>query len=440
MAGTFQDRYGLPLSTPSQAAAEHYSAGIDIMLALNAGAQATLEAAIAADDGFALAHMALARWFQYAGQMAAAQVSKARALECLRGVTRRERQHVEALARAVDGDGPAALALIREHLQEFPRDAFVLKQADGPFGLIGFGGSQDRLEANFALLDSVAQAYGDDWWFLSAYAFAHNELGHFQAARRLAERSLALNPRSGHSAHTMAHVFFEAGDAESGAAFLDGWLPDYPRQSQIYSHLTWHLALFELASDRPERVQALYHETLQPEVCPGVPLITLCDAASLMWRHNLYGLERPPGSGAAVAGLARQAFPRPGVTFADVHCALAYAAAGDQEALERLAAQLQERLTQGKLPAGEVVPALVEAIAAFARGDYAGTVQILEPVLEQVVRIGGSNAQRQVVEDTLLQAYVRAGHGAAAEKLLRTRLARRPSARDERWLQQAQGN
>ena len=202
MAGTFQDRYGLALSTHSQAAAEQYCAGIDIMLAHNAGAQDALEAAIGADEGFALAHITLARWFQYAGNIPAAQASKTRALARLDGVTRREQQHVQALAQAVDGNGPQALALIREHLQDFPRDAFALKQADGPFGLIGFGGGQDRLEANLALLNRVAEAYGEDWWFLSAYAFAHNELGHYTEARRLADRSLALQPRSGHGAHT----------------------------------------------------------------------------------------------------------------------------------------------------------------------------------------------------------------------------------------------
>ena len=113
--------------------------------------------------------------------------------------------------------------------------------------MIGFGGGQDRLEANFALLESVAEAYGDDWWFLSAYAFAHNELGYHEKARRLVQRALELHPHSGHSAHTMAHVFFETGDHSAGVEFLEGWLPDFPRQAQIYSHLAWHLALFQLA-------------------------------------------------------------------------------------------------------------------------------------------------------------------------------------------------
>ena len=438
MNATYKDRYGLPLSAQGRDAAEHYMEGIDCALALTTGAPAGLEAAIAADPGFAMAHIALAREFQYRGDIPEAQASKFKALQCMDGVTRRERQHIEALVRAVDGDGPGALALIREHVQEFPRDAFLLKQADGPFGLIGFGGGQDRLEANFALLESVAEAYGDDWWFLSAYAFAQNELGSHEKARRLVQRALELQPHSGHSAHTMAHVFFETGDHSAGAGFLEGWLPAFPRQAQIYSHLTWHLALFQLACGHPDHVFELYHQTLNPEVCPGVPLIALCDAAALLWRHDLYGLPRPTGSREAVAAFAARTFPRAGITFGDVHCALAYAAAGDIEALTQLTTQLRERLAQGKVPASEVVPALVEALAAFAHGDYESAVQYLEPVADQVVRVGGSNAQREVFEDTLLQAYLRAGHYAQAESVLRQRLARRPSARDTLWLQQAQ--
>lgn len=54
------------------------------------------------------------------------------------------------------------------------------------------------------------------------------------------------------------------------------------------------------------------------------------------------------------------------------------------------------------------------------------------------MRIGGSNAQREVFEDMLLEAYLRAGRYALAEAMLRTRLGRRPSARDFFWLGRAQ--
>ncbi len=56
----------------------------------------------------------------------------------------------------------------------------------------------------------------------------------------------------------------------------------------------------------------------------------------------------------------------------------------------------------------------------------------------EVVHIGGSHAQREVIEDTLLQAYLRTERFDAAESLLRTRLGRRETARDHFWIGRAQ--
>ena len=57
----------------------------------------------------------------------------------------------------------------------------------------------------------------------------------------------------------------------------------------------------------------------------------------------------------------------------------------------------------------------------------------LKPVAAEVVRIGGSGAQREMIEDMLLLALIRAGEAAKARALLDRRLHRRPSPRDRRW-------
>ena len=432
----FHDRYGLPLSTSSARAAELYTEGIERTLAGNAGADQCLAEAVAADEGFALAQVALARSEQFRGLLPQARNRAARARSLVDGVTARERGHVEAIAVAIEQGGQQALGAVTEHIAQYPRDAFVLSQANGVYGLIGFSGRADRNEEQYALLSSVADAYGDDWWFLSAYGFAHTELFRFEEGRRLIERSLQLYARNAHGAHALGHVFYETGDAAGGAAFLEPWLVGYDRTAQLFGHLSWHLALFELAAGRYERVMELYERNIGPRASELAPLGILADSASLLWRCELYE------TGAACAweevrALAVRAFPRPGITFADVHAALAYAAAGDQESLERLVAALRGRAAEGKLPAGEGVIDLVQGIAAFARKDYEEAVRLLEPVADQVVRIGGSHAQREVFEDTLLEAYLRTGRCDQAEELLRVRLERRPSPRDEQWRRRA---
>jgi predicted Zn-dependent protease len=154
------------------------------------------------------------------------QVTQARA--CVAGSTRREQQHVEALAAALSGDGPRALALAREHLAAFPRDATVV--AAGVVG-IAFGGAQDRHAQLEAFLAPLAAAYGDDWYFLGTYAFALQELNRLEEARQAAQRSLDLYPRGGGATHSLAHVFFETDDHARGTDFLGAWLADYDREA-----------------------------------------------------------------------------------------------------------------------------------------------------------------------------------------------------------------
>jgi tetratricopeptide (TPR) repeat protein len=434
---TLLDRYGLPVSTSSTRAAALYVEGIDRALAAGPGSDRLLEEATAADEGLALAQIALARSEQFRGLIPQARERAARARELVQGATPRERGHVTTIATAIEqGGGPQALQAVREHIAGYPRDAFVLSQASGVYGLIGFSGRQERNEEQFALLDDVADAYGDDWWFLSAYGFAHTELERFEEGRRLVERSLALYDRNAHGAHALGHVFYETGDTRGGASFLETWLPDYDRSAQLHGHLSWHLALFELAAGNTGRVMELYETAIGPRASSQPPLGILADSASLLWRCDLYDT----GATCAwpeVRELAVRAFPRAGITFADVHAGLAFAAASDQEALETLIAALHQRAAEGRLPAGEGVIDLIQGVAAFARKDYEEAVRLLEPVADQIVRIGGSHAQREIFEDTLLQAYLRAGRCEQAEALLRTRLDRRPSQRDALWLERA---
>ncbi len=421
------DRYGLSLSTSSAPAARAYMEGVDRFLAAHAAAEECFDQAVAADPGFALAHIGRARSLQLLGRGALAQAAAARARELGAAVDRRERQHVLALALATEGQGARALALIREHVAEFPRDVMALAAANGVYGLIGFSGRQDRNEAMLALLDSVAPAYGDDWWFLGAHGFARTEALGWKAGAPLIERALTRGPRNAHAAHAWAHVCYERGDDRAGATFVADWLPEYPKTGPLHCHLSWHRALFELGQGRFDAATALYDADIRPGVSQCAPFSTLVDSASLLWRRELAGAPCGSEAWAAVAEHARASFPAIGISFADVHCAVALAAAGDPEGLARRVALLREGLTQGRVPAGDVVPTVAEAMGAFAEGRYGDVIRGLAPVVDQLVRVGGSWAQRDLFEHTLLAAYLRGGRAAEARALLARRVDRQPS-------------
>ena len=130
---TIKDRYGLPLSTASPTAADHYVEGLDLLLSQGYGPEDRFQQAIDADDGFALAHGALAVMLAYRIRIPEAKESAKRARSLVNNATLRERQAVRAISLMIDGKGPDALALIREHLVEYPRDALMLRLASRLF-------------------------------------------------------------------------------------------------------------------------------------------------------------------------------------------------------------------------------------------------------------------------------------------------------------------
>jgi tetratricopeptide (TPR) repeat protein len=422
-----KDRYDLPVSTTSSIALDAYVEGVDRVLSANAGAEESFDRALATDPGLALAHVGRARSLLLQARPREAREAAARARDLSAGVTRRERGHVEALAITVEGDSARALRAIEGHLGEFPRDAMVLAPATGVYGLIGFSGRQERNEALLALLDPLAAAYGEDWWFLGAHGFALTEARGWAAGASRVERALVLSPRNAHAAHAWAHVLYERGGDADGAAFVDAWLPDYPRAAQLHCHLSWHLALFELGRGRLERAWAIYLDSIRPGATLSPPMPTLADSASLLWRGELAGAPRSAEHWREVAAYAQRVFPRIGLSFADAHCALAYAAAGDTEALASWIGELANADAAGRLLAGSVLPRVAEGQGAFARGDYDEAVRLLAPAVDRFVRIGGSRAQRDLFENTLLAAYWRAGRGDEAAEFLARRLDRQPT-------------
>jgi tetratricopeptide (TPR) repeat protein len=428
---TIADRYGLPVTTASPAAAERYQEGMDRLLGYGPGAEASFAAALVADDGLALAHAGRALLALFLGDGAGARAAIDQARQRVDGATRRERQHVEAVATVVGGDGGRGLALIEAHAAEFPRDALLVNQASSTIGL---GGRADREQYRLDFLERLASAYGDDWWFQCALGFVYHEVGRFEESRDLSERSLAQRPDNANASHNLAHVSFETNDHDGGAAFLADWLRGYPREAPFHCHLAWHLALFELQRGRDARALEVFEQDI---LASSNARLAVMDGSALLWRLRLYGDD---GAAALpwrpLADLARRV-ARPGFVFGDIHAALAYASCGDEAALTALIDGLRALDARGHPIAGRVALPLVQGAAAFAAGDHAAALRHLEPVHAEIHRMGGSHAQWELFEETMVACQLRLGRHDDAVRLLRRRLARRATPRDRAWLAQA---
>jgi tetratricopeptide (TPR) repeat protein len=432
---THLDSRGLPLSTASELAADRYRHGIDLLLSAWPGAAEALEEAIAADPDFALAHAARARLHAIRGELAKAKARIATAEEIVaRHGTERERSHAAVLSLAINGHSAKALERALAHADTWPRDILILSLPLGAFGLFAFSGMADHDQARVDLCERHARHFdADDWWFLTYRGWSHAENGNVTLGRALTQRGLDLRADNANAAHALSHALYEGGAHDEAERLIEGWLPRYDRAGILHGHIAWHSALGALERGDPERALAIYADHIQPSVTAGMPVNVVSDTASFLWRLQAYGHTVPAGLWQAAAAYSGGYFQKAGFAFADVHMALIAAATGDRAAVEQRVEALTGLIEAGALAAGPVVPAICRAALAFAEEDYTGCARILEPVAAEAVRIGGSGAQREMIEDMLLLALMRSGEAVKAGALLDRRLHRRPSPRDMRW-------
>ncbi|MBJ6124315.1 tetratricopeptide repeat protein [Microvirga splendida] len=429
------DSRGLPLSTTSDLAAERYRHGIDLLLSAWPGAAEVLEEAIAADPTFALAHAARARLHAIRSELAKAKARIATAEEIVaRHGTERERSHVAVLSLAIHGQSAMALERALAHADTWPRDVLVLSLPLGAFGLFAFSGMANHDQARVDLCERHARHFdADDWWFLTYRGWSHAENGNVAHGRALTQRGYDLRRNNANAAHALSHALYEGGAHDEAERLIADWLPGYDRTGVLHGHIAWHSALGALERGDPEGALAIYAEHIQPSATAGMPVNVVSDTASFLWRLKAYGHNVPTGLWEDAAAYSENYFQKAGFAFADVHMALLAAATGDKAAVEERVKAQMALIESGALPAGPVVPAICRAALAFADEDYAACARILEPVAAEVVRIGGSGAQREMVEDMLLLALMRSGEAVKAGQLLDRRLHRRPSSRDTRW-------
>lgn len=415
------DRYGLFLSTNSSTARDAYVEGCAAKLTMHPGAVAAFDRAIAADPGFALAHAAKAYALLDRGELAASRDAMAAAHSCTAHLSAREKSHVAFFDLLAAGESEAALGALTAHLDAWPRDALVLATTAFTNGLIGNSGRAGQKRRLLELLDRLAPSWRDDWWFAAHHGMALSENGQHQAARPKIEWSLAQNPKNPWAAHALAHLAYEEGNAAAACAFLVAWLPTYPRDGALYSHLSWHLALAHLEAGEAAAACRLFRDAFAPEVHSGPPRGRLNDAVSFLWRWELAGHPRDREAWCGVHAFAAGAFAHAGLAFSDMHAALDRVVAGDNAALTALSKEMEELTQRVRYPSGPMVPRVAQAFAAFERRDFSAAINALEPVAGTLERIGGSRAQLDLVEFTLLRAYLGANRVEDARRMLHAR-------------------
>jgi hypothetical protein len=272
------------------------------------------------------------------------------------------------------------------------------------------------------------------------HGFGLEEAGDYARAEDESREAAELEPLSFWPHHTVAHVMEMTGRPEDGLGWMTAREALWSTPSHMNQvHIWWHKALFHLELGQYDAALALYDGPMRATQRPVA--LSLTNATALLWRLDTLGCD----SGdrwSEQADLWEDHADGKCLVFTDIHAAMAELCSGREALVERRLETMRETAASAVEAAGlyrTVGVPVVEGLAAFHRGAYDLAVELLLGVRFDLWQIGGSYAQRDVVDWTLTEAAVRAGQRDVALSLSHERLATRPrSTPNTRFLHRAE--
>ncbi|SEM25851.1 tetratricopeptide repeat protein [Xaviernesmea oryzae] len=426
-----RDRQGLAV-TGDAASIEALDAAVADYYAWRGDPVGRLQAATTTDGRFPLGHSAVASLLLlsgFPGHHPAVQSALLAAEAIDPAADARERRHLAAAKAFARGAIVGATEIWEDILLDHPRDALALRFAHDSYFYLGHSLSiRDSVARVLPAWDRQDAHYGH---VLGQYAFGLEEAGELLRAEAVGREAIARDEEDGWAVHAVAHVLETASRQAEGIAFLKASRPAWSRAHALSIHNGWHLALYLIEEGRTDEVLADYDRHVAPRLADD-SLLDLVDASALLWRLELAGADVGPRWTPLAAQWLRHVDEHV-LVFNDLHIALAVGRSGDTEAVERHLASLDRYEREGQGDNREITVdvgrRLIDAVLAFAGGDYARTIDLILPVRYKIIRIGGSHAQRDLLTQTLIAAADRAGRHNLARALLAERLAIRPTAR-----------
>ncbi len=434
-----QDAQGHQLSGATEEAVTAYDQAVRAFNLVHGDALGLFDTARQAAPDFAMAHLGKAWVFTVANDpglrtQAATLVETARPLT----LNEREQAHLDALSHLVQGSRAAAVAVLDRHLMRYPFDLVAHQGAALTDGFLGrFHWVRDRSARALPLWSKDQPGFGT---LLAIHAFGLEEAGDYTRAEDQSRAAAELEPFSFWPHHTVAHVMEMTGRPEDGLGWMAArealWsTPGHMNQV----HIWWHKSLFHLELGQYDEALALYDGLMRATQRPVA--LSLTNASALLWRLDTLGYDIGD-RWRELAALWQDHADGKCLVFGDIHAAMAELRSGREALVERRLKAMRETAASTAEAAGlyrTVGIPVVEGLAAFHRGAYAEAVELLLPVRFDLWQIGGSHAQRDVVDWTLTEAAVRTGQRDVALSLAYERLVARPrSAPNRRFLRHAE--
>lgn len=436
---------GLPLTTTSNEACKLYDATLTQYVTWRSdetvgGFEGGISAMQAADPNFVMGHV-ISTGLELAGTGSSVRLNKQLASDVKRTVelansqdiSARERLHVRAMELFSQGNFFKACDVWEDILVEHPTDMLALKFAHDAYF---YTGAQNKLRDSVARVLPYWKPHMPLFSYLNGmYSFGLMETRAYDRAEKVAMEGLALTPEDAWAVHSVAHVYEMRADIDKGLKFLETREKDWQVSDMLASHNYWHWALYFIEKEQYDAALEIFDAQVFKRCKASGSMLDTVDASSLLYRLEMEGVC-VKDRWRELLQITQPHTDDHVTIFNDLHFLMASLGAKESASSHRLLEGLLELAKkpgdnqQHQLAQTIAIP-MVQAMTDFDQGNYSQAVELLYPLRYDFVKIGGSDAQRDVFNQLLIHAAVKSEnkhHQKLGRCLLVERDAMRPGS------------
>jgi len=428
------DQQGLDLTGATEKGAALFRSALDELVYFKSSVLSTLDMAIAENPGFALPYFARAYLDLFMTEQQFAEHAKHTLKELKAKVdidklSSRERHHAAAIESWIGGDLRKSARILDQLGLDEPRDILALRIGHE---LDFFAGNKRSLRDRVAR-QLYAWSPSDAHYGIvqGCYAFGLEENGQYERAEEHGLIALSVRPDDVWALHAVTHSFEMRGAIADGLRFMSERSSDWVEGNLFSAHNWWHKSLFNTDIGNYAAAFEIYDKAIFNKDSPKIALVLL-DASSLLWRLHLQ--RAPVGDRfTELADAWDELESAPFYVFNDVHAVMAYVGSGRIADARAVVSRLQQYIADGNQDTNNyhntvrVGLPLAKAIVAFGEDRYETALDLLYGVRENAIEFGGSEAQRDAIDRTLLEAAIRSGRANLAAALASERVNLNPN-------------
>lgn len=324
--------------------------------------------------------------------------------DALKRGTEHEKTHAKAVHMFANDKMVAACEQWEKILEQTPNDLLALKFAHDAYFYLGDKEAiRDSIARVFPKWKTATPCYS---YLHGMYAFGLEECGQYEEAEKQARKGLELNRHDAWATHAIAHCMEMNGRAQEGIKFMESTEKDWSSCFMLACHNYWHTALYYIELQNYEKALAYYDREIAERTKSGA-MLDIVDAASILLRFQMEGVSVGSRWKALLPIVEPHAHDHI-LAFNDAHIRMVIEGCDEgnsrkdhYDSISSFVSKSSGDNSERTLQLGQPI---CNAITRYHQKDYHGVVELLAPIRQNIYRIGGSNAQRDVFTQLLINS------------------------------------